>query len=104
MALAPPPATPPPDLEAPPLLLPLDLRLTPEQFERLCQANPEAVLELDADGRLIVMTPIGSEASNRNSRLIMRLLLWADQRGAGWCSTAPAGFAFRMVPWELWAV
>jgi Uma2 family endonuclease len=83
MALAPPPATHPPELEPAPLLLPLDLRLTPEQFERVCRANPEAVLELEADGRLIVMTPTGSETSGRNSRLTMRLLLWADQRG-GW--------------------
>lgn len=94
MALAPPAATPPPDLEAPPLRLPLDLRLTPEQFEQVCHANPEAVLELDADGRLIVMTPTGSEASSRNSRLIMRLLLWADQRG-GWMVFDSSG-GFRL--------
>jgi Uma2 family endonuclease len=66
-----------------PLRLPEDLRLTPEQFERVCAANPEAVLELTADGRMIVMTPIGSETSSRNSRLVMRLLLWADRQG-GW--------------------
>jgi Uma2 family endonuclease len=71
------------ELEPPPLLLPPDLRLTPEQFERMCQANPEAVLELDAIGRLIVMTPTGGETSGRNSRLTMRLLHWADQR-SGW--------------------
>jgi len=47
MALAPSAATAlPPELEPVPLLLPWDLRLTPEQFERVCQANPEAVLEL----------------------------------------------------------
>ena len=28
--------------------LPEDLQLTPEQFAALCQANPNAVLELDA--------------------------------------------------------
>jgi Uma2 family endonuclease len=65
------------------LRLPVDVRLTPEQFAQVCAANPEAVLELDADGRLIVMTPTGSEASSRNSRLVMRLLLWADRQG-GW--------------------
>ena len=46
----------------------------------MCQANPEAVLELDAIGRLIVMTPTVGETSGRNSRLTMRLLHWADQR------------------------
>jgi len=33
-----------------PLQLPADLRLTPKQFAQLCAANPEAVLELSADG------------------------------------------------------
>ena len=74
MALAPLPATAqPPELELAPLLLPRDLRLTPEQFERVCQANPEAVLELRADGHLIVMTPTGGETGSRNSRLLIQL-------------------------------
>ena len=74
MALAPPPATAqPPGLEPAPLLLPWDLRLTPEQFERVCQVNPEAVLELTAEGLLIVMTPTGGETGSRNSRLLIQL-------------------------------
>ena len=74
MALAPPPATTqPPGLEPAPLLLPWDLQLTPEQFERVCQVNPEAVLELTAEGHLIVMTPTGGETGSRNSRLLIQL-------------------------------
>jgi Uma2 family endonuclease len=74
MALAPPPATAqPPGLEPAPLLLPWDLRLTPEQFERVCQVNPEAVLELTAEGFLVVMTPTGGETGSRNSRLLIQL-------------------------------
>ena len=65
------------------LQLPADLRLTPEQFEQVCAANPKAVLELSADGQLITITPTGSETGSRNSRLVMRLLLWADRVG-GW--------------------
>jgi Uma2 family endonuclease len=69
----------------------------PEQFEQVCQANPEAVLELHADGHLIPMTPTGGETSSRNQRLGQRLLLWADRAGAaGWrvfdssgCSACP---------------
>ena len=66
-----------------PLRFPPGLRLTPDQFALLCAENREAVLELAADGSLIVMTPTGSETGARNSRLEMRLLLWADQQG-GW--------------------
>jgi Uma2 family endonuclease len=74
VALAPSAATDQPtELELAPLLLPWDLRLTPEQFERVCQANPEAVLELAADGALIAMTPTGGETSSRNSRLLIQL-------------------------------
>ena len=84
MALAPPPATAqPPELEPAPLLLPADLRLTPEQFERVCQANPEAVLELTREGQLIVMTPTGGETGARSLRLGQRLLAWADGPGGG---------------------
>jgi len=84
MALAPPPATTqPPGLEPTPLLLPWDLRLTPEQFERVCQANPEAVLELTAEGLLIVMTPTGGETSSRNGQLLYQLQVFC-RRHKGW--------------------
>jgi Uma2 family endonuclease len=42
-------------------LLPPTLRFTPEQFALVCEANPEAVLELAADGQLISMTPNGAQ-------------------------------------------
>ena len=57
----------------PALLLPMQLRLSPEQFEQVCQANPDAVLELSAQGQLIAMTPTGSETSARNSALLVLL-------------------------------
>ena len=64
-----------------PLQLPWDLRLTPEQFERVCQANPDAVLELAADGQLIAMTPTGGETGSRNQTL--GALLWLAVRQSG---------------------
>ena len=66
-----------------PLLLPQDLRLTPEQFALVCDANPDAVLELAADGQLITMTPTGGETGRHNTRLLTRLQSWADLQG-GW--------------------
>lgn len=56
-----------------PLRLPWDLHLTPEQFALVCRANPEAVLELAADGSLIVMTPTGGETSSRNGEILYQL-------------------------------
>ena len=66
------------------LVLPPDLRLTPEQFALVCEANPEAVLELAADGQLIAMTPTGGETGRRNTLLLTRLQIWADDQ-RGWC-------------------
>jgi Uma2 family endonuclease len=76
-----------------PLQLPADLRLTPAQFAQVCAANPEAVLELSADGHLITMTPTGSETGSRNSRLVMRLQLWADRCGGWKVFDSSTGFA-----------
>jgi Uma2 family endonuclease len=66
-----------------PLLLPDDLRLTPEQFALVCAANPDAVLELAADGQLIKMTPTGGETGARKSNLAYQLVHWARSHG-GW--------------------
>jgi Uma2 family endonuclease len=91
MTLAPPTSAPPAsgptpaarDAGLPPLLLPLDLRLNPEQFALVCAANPEAVLELAADGQLIAMTPTGGDTSARNNALAYQLGSWARSQG-GW--------------------
>ena len=56
-----------------PVQLAQQLRLSPEQFELVCEANPDAVLELSADGHLITMTPTGSETSARNGTLVVLL-------------------------------
>jgi Uma2 family endonuclease len=39
------------------------------------------VLELDAAGTLIEITPTGGVTSTRKTRLLMRLQLWADRQG-----------------------
>ena len=70
------------------------LRLTPEQFEGLCQANPEAVLELAADGSLILMTPTGSETGARNSELLFQIKSWA--RGNGNWKAFDSSTGFRL--------
>jgi Uma2 family endonuclease len=68
---------------APALRLPPDLHLTPEQFELVCAENRDAVLELAADGRVIAITPTGSETGARNSELLFQLKLYTNRVG-GW--------------------
>ena len=60
-----------PELELEPLRLPWDLRLSQEQFEQVCQANPDAVLELSPDGFRL---PDGSVLSP--DALLVRLERW----------------------------
>ena len=79
-------ATPPRPVDRPghalaQLLLPDKLQLTAEQFVTVCQANPDAVLELDANGHVIHMTPTGSETGSRNQTL--GALLWIAVRASG---------------------
>ena len=73
MTVAPPTKVPLDPVGLEPLQLPWSLHLSPEQFELVCQANPDAVLELAADGQLIATTPTGSETSARNSNLVILL-------------------------------
>jgi len=90
MTIAPPAATPAtgspaeaPSMALAPLLLPPELRLSVEQFALVCEANPEAVLELTAAGQVIAMTPTGGDTSARNNLLSARLQFWALGQG-GW--------------------
>ena len=79
-----------------PLRLPWDLRLSPEQFALVCAANPEAVLELAADGTLIAMTPTGGETGARGLRLGQRLQSWIDGPGAGAWIAFDSSTGFRL--------
>jgi Uma2 family endonuclease len=77
-------APPAPPLDAlAPLRLPPGLRLTPEQFAAVCEANAEAVLELDATGLIIHMTPTGGDTGARNGELLYQLKAWVSGIG-GW--------------------
>ncbi|MBM5784897.1 MAG: Uma2 family endonuclease, partial [Cyanobacteria bacterium K_DeepCast_35m_m1_288] len=66
-----------------PLRFPSNLRLTPDQFALLCAENRDAVLELAADGRVLSMTPTGSETGGRNSELSFQLQRFA-RSGTDW--------------------
>jgi len=77
-----------------PASLCVGLRFTPEQFAELCQANPEAVLELAADGSLILMTPTGGETGARNAELSFQIYTWA--RGNGNWKSFDSSTGFRL--------
>jgi Uma2 family endonuclease len=61
------------------------MRLTDEQFYRLCQDNEDLRLELTAEGELIIMAPTGGTTGSRNATITARLTVWAENDGAGLC-------------------
>ncbi|MFM2303207.1 MAG: hypothetical protein RLZZ135_614 [Cyanobacteriota bacterium] len=82
-------------LETKPLLLDvhsITLRVTHEEFEKLCQDNPERSLELTASGELIVMAPAGWESSEKNSDLTTDVNLWNRQTKLGRVFDSSGGF------------
>jgi Uma2 family endonuclease len=73
-------------LETKPLLIDIQsitLRVTHEEFEKLCQDNPDRSFELTASGELIVMTPVGGESGNSESELGADLVFWNRQTRLG---------------------
>jgi Uma2 family endonuclease len=73
-------------LETKPLLLDvhsITLRVNHEEFEKLCQDNPDRSFELTATGELIVMAPVGGESGNYESELGGELFVWNRQTRLG---------------------
>ncbi len=73
-------------LETKPLLLDvhsITLRVTHEEFEKLCHDNPERSFELTASGELIVMPPVGGESGNSELELGGELFVWNRQTRLG---------------------
>jgi Uma2 family endonuclease len=76
----------PEDNETQPLLLDvhsITLRVTHEEFEKLCQDNPERSLELTANGELVIVPPVGGESGNFELELGAELVIWNRQTGLG---------------------
>ena len=70
----------------------ITLRVTHEEFEKLCQDNPELRLELTANGELIVMAPAGWESSERNGKLTTDVNIWNRQTDLGKVFDSSGGF------------
>ena len=61
----------------------ITLRLTSEEFEKLCQDNRDRSFELTASGELIVMPPVGGESGNSELELGADLAIWNRQTKLG---------------------
>jgi Uma2 family endonuclease len=82
-------------LDTRPLLVDIShitLRLTHQEFEQLCQDNPQMRLELTANGEVIVMAPAGWESSERNGDLVVQIGNWNRQAKLGKVFDSSGGF------------
>jgi Uma2 family endonuclease len=59
------------------------VKFTPEQYERVCEANPDRSFELTAQGVLVIMPPVGVESGNYESELGIDLGIWNRQTRLG---------------------
>ncbi len=63
--------------------IPKGFRVTPEQFEQLAYAEQLSRLELTKTGELIIMSPTGGEAGEKNFNLYIDLGIWNRQTKLG---------------------
>ena len=70
----------------------ITLRITHEEFEKLCQDNPDLRLELTANGELITIAPAGWESSERNLNLATDVDIWNRQSKLGRAFDSSGGF------------
>ncbi|WP_373544348.1 Uma2 family endonuclease [Chamaesiphon sp.] len=70
----------------------ITLRITHEEFEKLCQDNPELRLELTANGELIAMLPVALESSEKNGDLFGEVWAWNRQTRSGRAFDSSGGF------------
>jgi len=59
------------------------VHLTDEQFYQLCIHNPELIIERNAKGVLIVMSPVGGDSGSREMDLGGELYVWNKQTQLG---------------------
>ena len=66
--------------------------MSADNFFDFCQLNSHLRIERNATGKLIIMSPTGSETGNRNFKLIQQLANWTDRDGSGIGFDSSAGF------------
>jgi len=76
--------------------LPVRLRtarkLSDDELERFSRANEPLQIERDANGELIVMSPVGTEGGSTEIEVCTELLIWARSDGRGKVFGPSAGF------------
>ncbi|MBO1350864.1 MAG: Uma2 family endonuclease [Hormoscilla sp. GUM202] len=74
------------------LNIPPTVKISQEQFAKICQANSNLRLERTATGELIIMPPTGGDTSRKNSDINIELGIWNRETGLGIVFDSSGGF------------
>jgi Uma2 family endonuclease len=95
-----------------PIRLRFESPMTDDEISRFCQANEAVRVEQDANGELIVMSPAGGGASNKNNNISYQLYKWAEETGSGITFDSSGGFRLpdgsmrspdaALIAWSRW--
>jgi Uma2 family endonuclease len=53
------------------------------EYLEFCEANPDLLVERNAEGEIIIVPPAGGESDYRNANAIMHLSAWSVRDGRG---------------------
>ena len=67
-------------------------RISDCQLEQLSQDNPEMRFETTPSGKLIIMSPTGSESARKNTKLVFQVELWNVRENLGVTFDSSTGF------------
>ena len=67
-------------------------KISDRDLEKLCADNPETRFETTPQGKLIVMSPTGSESGRKNGRLFFQVELWNNETKLGVSFDSSTGF------------
>ena len=65
-------------------------KMSHAEFTDFCRANPEMIIEREADGTLSIIFPVSLVSGRRKSEIITDLNLYARRTGAVPSAAAPA--------------
>lgn len=67
-------------------------KISDYQLEQLCKENPDRRFEINAQGKLIIMSPTGSESGKLNGDLFGQVWYWNRQSKSGIVFDSSTGF------------
>src|SRR5579863_6962863 len=69
-----------------------------DAYLEFCEANPDLLVERNAEGEIVIVPPAGGESDYRNANAVMQLSSWALGMAAERCSGRACSSSLPMAP------